>query len=298
MPRSRLNKENILSYEDVANQVIWNNKHIIIKKHSVFEKHLLEEDILTVGDLFFRRVNRDLSPTDRFKLMGLTDEVPVEWRKRVKQSAHYTRPELRNKVHLKIDNADVDLSSVTSKSLYNAFKMAKQTPPSAQKRFQDQFPDVQFDWNEIYSLSFKVSLETKIREFQYKVLNNIVFTNEKLFKIKIIDSPQCTFCKNEIESLEHLFYNCEITRSFWVALRSWLMECNINLEPLSFFNVLFGIFNAGEDFVTVNRLILVAKFYIYRCKFNGVKPAMRVLKTKIGAILNIESRIAFMRNKE
>ena len=76
------------------------------------------------------------------------------------------------------------------------------------------------------------------------------------------------------------------------------MECNINLEPLSFFNVLFSIFNVGEDFVTVNRLILVAKFYICHCKFNGVKPAVRFLKTKIGAILNIESRIAFMRNKE
>ena len=139
----------------MANQVIWNIKHIIIKKHSVFEKHLLEEDILTVGDLFFRRVNRDLSPIDRFKLMSLIDAVPVEWRKRVKQSAHYKLSELRSTVHLKIDNADVDLSSVTSKSLYNAFKMAKQTPPSAQKRFQRQFPDVQFDWNEIYSLSFK-----------------------------------------------------------------------------------------------------------------------------------------------
>ena len=150
----------------MANQVIWNIKHIIIKKHSVFEKHLLEEDILTVGDLFFRRVNRDLSPIDRFKLMSLIDAVPVEWRKRVKQSAHYKLSELRSTVHLKIDNADVDLSSVTSKSLYNAFKMAKQTPQSAQKRFQGQFRAVQFDWNEIYSLSFKVSLETKISEFE------------------------------------------------------------------------------------------------------------------------------------
>ena len=88
--------------------------------------------------------------------MSLIDPVLVEWRKRVKQSAHYKLP----------DNADVDLSSVTSKSLYNAFKMAKQPPPSAQKRFQGQFPDVQFDRNEIYSLSFKVSLETKIREFE------------------------------------------------------------------------------------------------------------------------------------
>ena len=128
------------------------------------------------------------------------------------------------------------------------------------------------------------------------VLNNIVSTNEKLSKIKMTDSPQCTFCKNEIESLEHLFYNCEMTRSFWVALRSWLVEYNINLKPSSVFNVLLGIFNAGEDFVIVNHLILEAKFYIYRCKLNGVKPAMRVLKTKIGAIHNIQGRIAFMRN--
>ena len=78
----------------------------------------------------------------------------------------------------------------------------------------------------------------------------------------MIDSPQCTFSKNEIEFLEHLLYSCEITRSFWAALRSWLMECNINLEPLSVVNVLFGIFNAGENFVIVNHLILVAKVYI------------------------------------
>ena len=130
--------------------------------------------------------------------------------------------------------------------------MAKQTPPSAQKRIQDQFSDVQFDWNEMYSLSFKVSVETEIGEFQYKVLNNIVFRNEKLFKIKMIDSPQCTFCKNEIESLEHLFCNCEITRSLWVALRSWLMECNINLEPLSFFNVLqYLVYSTQEKILSL-----------------------------------------------
>ena len=113
----------------------------------------------------------------------------------------------------------------------------------------------------------------------------------------MIDSPRCTFCKSAIEFLEHPFYNGEITRSFWVALRSWLMECNISLEPLSVVKVLFGIFNAGEDFVIVNHLILVATFYICRCKLNGVKPAMRVIKTKIGAIHNIEGGIAFMQNK-
>ena len=94
------------------------------------------------------------------------------------------------------------------------------------------------------------------------------------------DSPQCTFCKNEIESLEHLLYSCEITRSFWVAPRSWLVEYNINLKPSSVFNVLFGIFNAGEDFVIVNHLILVAKFYNDCCTLNGVKNSNAGLKNK------------------
>ena len=71
----------------------------------------------------------------------------------------YTCSELRNTIHLK---SDIDLSSVTSKSLYKALKMVKQIPPCAQKRFQDQIPDVQFDWNEIYSLSFKMLLEKKL----------------------------------------------------------------------------------------------------------------------------------------
>ena len=74
----------------------------------------------------------------------------------------YTCSELRNTIHLKSDDTDIDLSSVTSKSLYKALKMVKQIPPCAQKRFQDQIPDVQFDWNEIYSLSFKMLLEKKL----------------------------------------------------------------------------------------------------------------------------------------
>ena len=74
----------------------------------------------------------------------------------------------------------------------------------------------------------------------------------------MIGSPQFTFCKNEIECLEHLIYNCEITISFWVALRSWLRECNIKLEPLPVVNGFFGIFSARKDFVIVNHLILRA----------------------------------------
>ena len=52
---------------------------------------------------------------------------------------------------------------------------------------------------------------------------------------------------------------------------------NIKLEPLSVVNVLFY---AGEDFVIVNHLILVAKFYNDCCTLNGVKNSNAGLKNK------------------
>ena len=98
----------------------------------------------------------------------------------------------KKKIYLKLENAQVALLKVSSKLLYTAFKSRKQAPPTAQKKFLEKFPQLQIDWSEIYSLPFIVTIETKIREFQYKILNNIVFTNEKMFRLKMIESPLCT----------------------------------------------------------------------------------------------------------
>jgi len=62
------------------------------------------------------------------------------------------------------------------------------------------------DWEKIYLLPFKTNLHTKLREFQYKILNRILYTNDMLFKFKEVDSPLCYFFGKELETLEHLFF--------------------------------------------------------------------------------------------
>ena len=69
----------------------------------------------------------------------------------------------------------------------------EQVPQTAQKTFKEKFPQFPFDWKEISSLPLTVMIETKIREFQYKALNNIAFTNEKMFRLNMTDYPSCTF---------------------------------------------------------------------------------------------------------
>ena len=76
----------------------------------------------------------------------------------------------------------------TSKILYKEFCSYKVTPPTDQATLRDKYPSLSVEWNKIYSLAFNVTLDTKLRVFQYKLLNRIIYTNNKLFAFKIIDS--------------------------------------------------------------------------------------------------------------
>ena len=146
-------------------------------------------------------------------------------------------------------------------------------------------------------MPFIVTIETKIKEFQYKVLNNIVFTNEKMFQFKMTDSPLCSFCKREVESLEHLLYYCDMTKTLWEAFCSWLGEFKINSHPFTITEILFGVPNVEGDWIILNHLILIAKYYIYTCKLKKVNPSLQVYKAKIRAVYQVEKKIATRRNK-
>jgi hypothetical protein len=42
----------------------------------------------------------------------------------------------------------------------------------------------------------------------------ILGTNKFLYKIKVKDNAFCTFCQEDEETIEHLFWNCEILQAF------------------------------------------------------------------------------------
>ena len=104
----------------------------------------------------------------------------------------------------------------------------------------------------------------------------------------MIELPLCTFCEKEDESLEHLLFYC--TKSFWLAFSSWINKQN--METLTLINILFGPFNDNEDFAILNHLILIAKYFIYKCKLHKTKPTLRVFFEKIKLVYHIERKIA------
>ena len=118
--------------------------------------------------------------------------------------------------------------------------------PTAQKKYNEAFNThtSQLDWEKIYLLPFKTTLDTKLREFKNKILNRILYTNEMLFRFKKVDSPLCDFCENELETVEHLFFFCT--------------KVNISVS-LEIKDVLFGILDTSNINILVNYIVLESK---------------------------------------
>ena len=92
------------------------------------------------------------------------------------------------------------LNKLKSRELYQIQISEKYKKPTSQLYYEKYFNKSDFDWKLIYLLPRMITFETKLRFFQYKILNNILFMNKMLFKFRKVESALCSFCKSQDKS--------------------------------------------------------------------------------------------------
>ena len=138
---------------------------------------------------------------------------------------------LLNEYHIDLDSFLLHLKGkkiytdkIQSKLLCETLSSQISSEPTAMKKYNEMFntETFQLDWERVYSLPFKITLDTKLREFQYKILHRIRYTNVMLFKLGLAETPLCYFCNEELETLEHFLFHCEKVNTFWNELNTIL----------------------------------------------------------------------------
>ena len=71
--------------------------------------------------------------------------------------------------------------------------------------------NININWEKTYPLTFQATKSSKLRTFQFKLLHRKIATNDFLFKIGIYSNSLCFFCKEHVETLEHIFWNCSFS---------------------------------------------------------------------------------------
>ena len=85
----------------------------------------------------------------------------------------------------------------------------KAQPPNIIHKWKSDFNLWDDHLRDVFLLPHSVVLKSYVKAFQYKVLNNILYTNKKLFKIGYRTDDVCTFCEAEPETLYHVLYLLE-----------------------------------------------------------------------------------------
>ena len=81
----------------------------------------------------------------------------------------------------------VGLLSTSSKMIHNEFKSHKASSPTAQVRVKNKYPDLTFDWKNLF-VSFQCLFGYKIKSVSIQAVKSHHINDIKLFAFKIIDS--------------------------------------------------------------------------------------------------------------
>ena len=100
----------------------------------------------------------------------------------------------------------------------------------------------------------------------------LLSVNSFLYKCGLKETELCTFSMETKENLLHLFWNCNLVKQFWFAVKSLLMICGIAppltarvitlAPPLTAREITLGISESYiENQNTVNNILVILECY-------------------------------------
>ena len=255
-------------------QNLWNNAFILPGNNPLLNRSLVSKGIKNILDLIVCDGNFtcwnsmvskfNLNINEFFAWFGVIQCIPSYWKCIIRsylplQTVQYDKVKYFHR-GIFVNNSFLEVVKVTSKMIYNIHIDKLFKTPTSKLYYSSKFNVTEDDWPLIYTLAGKLTLDSKLRVFHYKVLNNILYLNKSLYKMKLVDTPLYTFCQWEEETSNHLFLECEYSKTLWSDIQNWLEGDlpNINSQDVVLEFVERQFFGRIDNF-----LLLLYKRFIY-----------------------------------
>ena len=133
-----------------------------------------------------------------------------------------------------------------------------------------------YSWNIYFKTLIETTKDTKLRWLQFRIMHSILTTNRTVSKYNAQQIDICSFCQQDSETIEHLLWECPCTTNFIIELENYLHDkCPhlINLKIVKDLFIFGYVKNLFFDCILYT-ILLLAKNFIYRCKFDNVTPKL------------------------
>ena len=146
-----------------------------------------------------------LAGKDVMKWFGIIKAIPNTWKKVVKNELVDLQVEMPLACDIKIRGSLTSICKISVKNVYDLLLEPILKKPASQNTILNMLNLSEIDWKTVYLIPRMVTIETSLRVFQYKILNNILYLSNRLYKFGFADNPLCSLCAKEPETIKHLF---------------------------------------------------------------------------------------------
>ena len=295
-------QEEISNYKEILNQLLWFNSSIKIENKVVFFKdwyiagiHYIYDivDIMTGRFHSFDVIvtNFNLNPNKRLQYYQLISAIPKTWKDCIKTNSCQAEFEF---VDIK---GQVLVKTQLCKILYWEMIYNKKIPDTSKVKWEIDLNSTIDDstWENIRYMPYVLTISVKLRYFQYRLLSHKLTTNKDRHRWDKDINPLCTFCKKELETVIHLFCDCEYIKPILNQVVRWfnyVLETNFVITKTG---VILNNYT-GQHSTIFNLCLLIVKQRIYAAKCLGKNITSYQLIQKIYEIYNIEKIIAYKTN--
>ncbi len=121
-------------------------------------------------------------------------------------------------------------------------------------------------------------------------------TNKLRYRCNLINSSLCDFCSMYVETIKHLFWECVHVQHMWSQLRTYLIEKDFTYA-VNFQSISLGINESTQKAQQFNFIIILAKYFIFKCKYENREIAFHTFINYLKYRINIEELIATKKDK-
>ena len=116
----------------------------------------------------------DLNDNEKFLIVQIIHALPILWKEILWNYTESINNLVIQDHHLIKEHQILSLNKLNSATLYEILIDANNIKPTSQTYFENLFSNFKPDWKSIYLLPRRVTLDTNLRMFQYKLLNNVL----------------------------------------------------------------------------------------------------------------------------
>ena len=167
----------------ILSEHIWFNASIKTDNQSFFNIFFSSKNINFLGQLFecngtlkaWEKIKEEFCLPDQKKFfwIHLIDAIPMSWKTCILNDKGNPNNLTFYDHHIIKKNQIISVEKLSSKELYSISVYYAESKPTAQIYYEKLLPGVNLDWKKNYILPRKISADTQMRVFQYKILSNI-----------------------------------------------------------------------------------------------------------------------------